>query len=143
MSLDRGVSRRAALRAILVGTLTAAWTRGAGAALWDSPALGEGLADRAAACVSMDRLLAQLGVCYLRNADAEASIPLLLSRIGERWPDGTKALERLSFKSLRYALAAIVRRDLERTDVVLVDGWVLARSEARLYAIAHLVRDQR
>ena len=135
--------RRLALRAILFGAAAAVCGRGAALlGRYEAPA-GDAMAAWVAEFVPGDGLLSDLGARYLAAAATEASIPSLLVRIGERWPGGAKELVSLPSGSLRAALTAVVRRDLERADVVLVDGWVLARSEARLYAIAHLLRHQR
>jgi hypothetical protein len=140
MSVRAGVKRRVVLRAMLLGALAAVFARGTAFASRDGAAASRGLAERAAECVPTDRLLAELGARYLADTGTEASVSSLLARIAERWPAGATDLAQLSPRSLRRALAIIVQRDLERADVVLVDGWVLARSEARLYAVAQLVR---
>lgn len=140
MNIQNPMKRRMVLRAILLGATAAVTGRVLAFAAWGRVVAGSGLAERATQCVPDDRLVAELGGCYLADSAREASVPYLLARIGERWPAGTTDLVRLPPRSLRRALASIALRDFERADVVLVDGWVLARSEARLYAVAHLVR---
>lgn len=132
--------RRLMLHAMLLGVAAASSAR---AMVLANRAVGDdrrGLAASVARCLDPDPQVAALGAGYLGETGQEASVAHLLERIGERWPGGVPGLASLSAHSLRLALADIALRDFTRADVVLVDGWVLARSEARLYALAHLVR---
>jgi hypothetical protein len=99
------------------------------------------LARRMADCVAADRWLTHLGQCYLRES-GPTNAQQLTDAIAGCWPGGNADLTGLGRASLRQALAAIAREDLRRADVTVVDGWVLARCEARLYAIAALIQGQ-
>ncbi|OIR07133.1 hypothetical protein GALL_107220 [mine drainage metagenome] len=139
MMRRNSMKRRLVLRSMLLGAvlvLCRSFAFSASAADLAQP----GLAERVARCLDPDPQVAALGVGYLEAVRQEASVAHLLERIGERWPSGVSGLACLSARSLRRALADIALRDFARVDVVRVDGWVLARSEARLYALAHLVR---
>ena len=68
-----------------------------------------------------------IGRAYLRSAPEEAD-PAFLARV----------LGLDNATDLRRMLAARNKRDFECGDVVLVEGWVLARSEARACAHASL-----
>jgi hypothetical protein len=76
-----------------------------------------------------------LGRAYLAEAGEEASPALLACRIGAACGLDASALAALPEPALRRALADAVRRDFAQGDTVMVRGWVLARSEARLYAL--------
>ena len=43
-------------------------------------------------------------------------------------------------EELRDAIADLTREDLACRDMVIVDGWVLARAEAEVLALVHLGR---
>jgi hypothetical protein len=76
-----------------------------------------------------------LGRAYLAETPEEASPPLLACCIGEACGAEPGMLAALPEPALRRTLADAVRRDFARGDTVVVRGWVLARSEARLYAL--------
>ena len=140
MNIRNPMKRRMLLRAILLGATAGVSARALAFSARGTLVVTPGLAERATQCVSDDRFVGELGACYLADSNEEGSVPFLLERIGERWPAGTTDLVGLPSHSLRRALASIALRDFEQADVVLVDGWVLARSEARLYAVAYMVR---
>jgi hypothetical protein len=79
---------------------------------------------------------AALGAAYLRRAPEEAEAASLVARLFpgvasaalERWPDG----------ALRAALAGRLAEDFAQSRTVVLQGWVLSRSEARLFAAAAL-----
>lgn len=132
--------RRLLLQAMLLGVAAASSAGGFALVTGAFGGTRRGLAERVARCLNQDPQVSALGAGYVGLVGREASVAHLLERIGERWPSGVPGLARLSARSLRLALAGIALRDFSRADVVLVDGWVLARSEARVYALAHLVR---
>ena len=140
MMRRNSMRRRLLLHAMLLGVAAASSARAFALATRGVGGAGHGLTERVARCLDLDPQVVALGAAYLGAVGQEASVAHLLERIGERWPSGVTGLARLSARSLRLALADIALRDFARADVVLVDGWVLARSEARLYALAHLVR---
>jgi hypothetical protein len=84
----------------------------------------------------------RLGRAYLDDHPAEADAGTLV-----RWldlalaaRDGAAASSRAD---LTAALAALVQDEYVSAPVVRVDGWLLAPSEARLYALAALANDSK
>jgi hypothetical protein len=79
-----------------------------------------------------------LGAAYLRQAPEEAEPGCLLSRL---FPDAaTEVLERWSDGVLRSTLARRLAEDFANSRTVVLQGWVLSRSEARLFAAAALAQ---
>lgn len=118
------------------------WTRrallGAGVAALAGAGLLVWTGRRAAETARADALVA-----VLRDRNAA-------SRVGERiltelpaWGDATALRRTLgggSSVGLAARVAQHVREDFDGGRVVLVDGWVLAETEARLYTLAALSR---
>lgn len=77
------------------------------------------------------RSAARLGASCLAMVD-DGRLALTWQRLRERRPTRTQ--------ELREELAGLVRDDLRRRDMVIVDGWVLARAEAEALALVHLAR---
>lgn len=77
------------------------------------------------------RSAARLGASCLAAVDEER-LAETCRRLRERRPTQTR--------ELREAIAGLVRDDLARRDMVIVDGWVLARAEAEALALVHLAR---
>jgi hypothetical protein len=80
-----------------------------------------------------DRLAARLGRLHLRQ-DPSA---------GERGRSLTVELDDPQAPSKQERLLERSRADFEKLDIVTVDGWVMARSEADLCAAVHLDRKLR
>jgi hypothetical protein len=82
---------------------------------------------------------ARLGAAYLRSAPAMADVAALVAAIRRDCPD----LEAVAASTNRDQVLGAVRewvgRDFAQGAVVSVGGWVLARTEARLAALAALV----
>ncbi|MDB5409507.1 MAG: hypothetical protein JWL84_4419 [Rhodospirillales bacterium] len=79
---------------------------------------------------------AVLGAAYLRQAPGEATPESLVAGL---FPGVTSsALERWSDAALRSALAQRLAEDFAQSRTVILRGWVLSRSEARLFAAAAL-----
>jgi hypothetical protein len=76
---------------------------------------------------------AVIGRAYLASHPEEAGLDAVL-----------RHLEGLTDASgdVRGAIAARLRRDFEERDTVRLDGWVLARTEARLCALCALLNDR-
>jgi hypothetical protein len=70
-----------------------------------------------------------LGACYLREHPHEADV--------RRFSDLASGPE-ASREAFRRRIATARRRDLEEGRVLVVNGWQLARTEARLCALAAL-----
>jgi hypothetical protein len=102
--------------------------------LESAPARGERLAgllrDEEGACT--------IGRAYLRAVPAEASPTVLTVRVAERLPGGLAAVDTISDDRLRELLVEASAEDFHDLRTVEVRGWVLARTEARLCALAAL-----
>jgi hypothetical protein len=82
---------------------------------------------------------AALGAAYLCQAPEDAEPGHLVARL---FPDTSSAvLERWSDSALRSALARRLIEDFAHSRTVILQGWVLSRSEARLFAAAALAQD--
>jgi hypothetical protein len=77
---------------------------------------------------------------YLRAVPAEASRGVLTAHVVERVPGGSQALATASDGRLRELLLDATSEDFAALRTVEVRGWVLARTEARLCALAALRR---
>ncbi len=80
---------------------------------------------------------AAVGRAYLETVSDEATVERLSALIAGELQDG--ALASIGDDGLRERLAAVRRRDFEREHVVVVRGWVLSRTEARLCALSCLM----
>ncbi|MGH3037022.1 MAG: hypothetical protein ACRDMU_07550 [Gaiellaceae bacterium] len=77
---------------------------------------------------------------YLRAFPAEASRSALTARVAERLPGGSRVLATASDDRLRELLLHATSADFGELETVELRGWVLARTEARLCALAALHR---
>jgi hypothetical protein len=75
---------------------------------------------------------------YLRQVPAEASARVLTARVAERLPGGLGAIDGASDARLRELLLRTAVEDFRDLRTVELHGWVLARAEARLCALAAL-----
>lgn len=87
-------------------------------------ALGEGAAVRS------------VGLECLGCGAAESDPATLIQALRESLADRGLAAAESDPEALRAALASVRRDEFAAGEVVLVDGWMLARSEARSYALA-------
>jgi hypothetical protein len=78
---------------------------------------------------------------YLRRVPAEASPVVLTARVAERLPGGLGAVDTASDGRLRELLLRATAEDFRDLQTVELGGWVLARTEARLCALAALDGD--
>jgi hypothetical protein len=76
-----------------------------------------------------------LGTAYLEGSPDEARPEALVSILLEGVPPPLTA----DRESLAPRLHERNRRDFETGNVIEVDGWILGRTEARLYALASLL----
>lgn len=81
----------------------------------------------------------KVGEAYLGTFPVERSIPRLLDRIERRLPGGARTVREASERTLRALVTDGIRQDFRHERTVLVHGWILAETEARLYALAALV----
>jgi hypothetical protein len=75
---------------------------------------------------------------YVRAFPAEASRGVLTARVVEQLPGGSRAAATASDDRLRELLLRATAADFEDLRTVELRGWVLARTEARLCALAAL-----
>lgn len=131
----RGLDRRRFIAAALALTAGAATLRQPLAGLpdggeADAPALLATLGDSAAA--------GRIGAAYLAAHPEEASPDLLVQQLTGSLGIGSDALPATQSALLR-ALVNQVEQEYCTAPLVRADGWLLAPSEARLYALAALV----
>jgi hypothetical protein len=79
-----------------------------------------------------------VGRDYLRQVSAEASPGVLTARVAERLPGGLGTIDTVSDDRLRELLLSATAEDFRDLRTVELDGWVLAKTEARLCALAAL-----
>jgi hypothetical protein len=120
-----------ALIGLCAGVL-ASGSGGCGEVRSNSDALGEWLRDCGAGFFADLSALHRLGAIYLATHPEERS-RALLSHLLIAGDDGT----------IPSRLLSAVARDWSSHHVAVVDGWLLARTEARLCAILHLEEDAR
>jgi hypothetical protein len=76
---------------------------------------------------------------YLRQVPAEASPGVLTARVAERLPGGLGTIDTAPDGRLRELLLSAAAEDFRDLRTMELHGWVLARTEARLCALAALV----
>jgi hypothetical protein len=82
----------------------------------------------------------EIGRAYLRAHPSEADAERLVVGITGDWEQGPAELDRLGRDALRLRLREQIRTDFAQSRTVLVDGWVLAASEARLFGLSALIQ---
>jgi hypothetical protein len=82
----------------------------------------------------------EIGRAYLRAHPSEADPERLVAGITGDWEQGPAELDRLGRDALRLRLREQIRTDFAQSRTVLVDGWVLAASEARLFGLSALIQ---
>jgi hypothetical protein len=75
---------------------------------------------------------------YLRQVPVEASPVVLTARVAERLPGGLGTIDTASDARLRALLSSVSAEDFRDLRTMELHGWVLARTEARLCALAAL-----
>jgi hypothetical protein len=129
VNLSIGAAGRREFIVAFIGLWAGAWAHAAegGKAGADAAALCDWLRN-CAACLFPDlTALRRLGAIYLSAHPEERSRALLAHRLIAD-ADGT----------IPARLLSAVARDWSNNHVAVVDGWLLARSEARLCALLHL-----
>ena len=95
--------------------------------------------------VSNHRGAARLGAAYLRTAPGEADLEKLVCALTSDNPDLVGSIEARDHEARDRVRSGVRRQivaDFERDAVVTLDGWILSRTEVRLAALAHMVRDR-
>lgn len=82
----------------------------------------------------------EIGRAYLRAHPSEADQERLVAGITGDWEQGPAELDRLGRDALRLRLREQIRTDFAQSRTVLVDGWVLSASEARLFGLSALIQ---
>ena len=82
--------------------------------------------------VNDQRSAGRIGELYIAGNPLESDVELLASEV----TDGGAVANRIA---LRRRFAALRERDFTNEDIVIVEGWVLARVEARICALIHLL----
>jgi len=87
-----------------------------------------------------DLEVSQVGKAYLVVQPDESSVERLISEIERAGLDERRGFDQPSTHDLGLALANAVRHDFQCGRIVNVQGWRLSQTEARVCALAHLVR---
>jgi hypothetical protein len=82
----------------------------------------------------------EIGRAYLRAHPSEADPERLVAGITGGWEEGPAELDQLGRDALRLRLREQIRTDFAEGRTVLVDGWMLAASEARLFGLSALIQ---
>ena len=83
---------------------------------------------------------ARLGAAYMESTPAEATLSSILRGLFSDVPKLADMAAGNGEKELSRTLELAISADFERGDVVSIDGWIIARTEARLSALALLTR---
>jgi hypothetical protein len=134
MTVQRRIRRRTFLLGAAGLGVSLAWWYG------PSPFRGEFLprSERLASLLEHVDGARTVGREYLRQVPAEASPGVLAARVAERLPGGLATVDTASDGLLRELLLSAVAEDFRDLRTMELDGWVLARTEARLCALAAL-----
>lgn len=90
-------------------------------------------------CLPPRRVCAHAGLIYGAQNPSEASVDALLAVLDARRAAlGPPAGE--AVRGTSEVLNALVQKDLAGNDVVMIDGWLVTRTEARLCALATLAK---
>jgi hypothetical protein len=79
-----------------------------------------------------------VGQAYLDAVPEEASLPLLVDLISQGIPGGRRTIRGESSDRLRGLLVDRIGVDFEQGHVLSVRGWLLSRTEVRLYSLVAL-----
>jgi hypothetical protein len=134
MTVPRRMRRRTFLLAAAGLGASVAWRSG------PSPFRGASLSrsERLASLLKDVEGARGVGREYLRQVPAEASPGVLTARVAERLPGGLGTIDTLSDGRLRELLLSAAAEDFRDLRTMELHGWVLARTEARLCALASL-----
>jgi hypothetical protein len=102
---------------------------------WNRP---DPLTPRLTALFAHPGSAAIVGQAYLRTASAETDERRLVALVCEALPGGRAGAALSTTRQLHDHVRDAQRRDFAQGRVVRVDGWILARTEARLCALAAL-----
>ena len=135
MSVPRTMGRRTFLLAATGLGASIVWRSLGFWPLSGSPSSGS---ERLAGLLTHEESARLVGREYLRVVPTEASTRLLTVRVVERLPGGSRTLEATNDDRLRELVLRATVEDFEDLRTIELHGWVLARTEARLCALAAL-----
>jgi hypothetical protein len=82
-----------------------------------------------------------VGAAYLRTVREEFDVESIFKALTLQAPELMGVIGASEPESVKAAVRRQVVMDFESDSVVQVDGWILSRTEVRLAALAHMVRD--
>jgi hypothetical protein len=134
MTVPRRIRRRTFLLAAAGLGASVAWRFG------PSPFRGASLSrsERLASLLKDVEGARGVGRDYMRQVPGEASPGVLTARVAERLPGGLGTIDTASGDRLRELLLSAASEDFRDLRTMELDGWVLAKTEARLCALAAL-----
>jgi hypothetical protein len=100
-----------------------------------------GAAKRLAGVLRHPDSAARLGRLYLESTPGEADAARLVMLIGTARGPALPAITDATDESLRSGLEERIRNDFINGKTVVVDGWLLSPTEARLCALVSLLRN--
>ena len=80
-----------------------------------------------------------VGQAYLRSLPGSVDVEFLLDSMWRHEPGPHRSFHRLPTAEVRIILQNKIRNDFAAGRTVVVRGWLLSQTEARLYAIAALL----
>ncbi len=95
--------------------------------------------ERLAGALDHPESAAVIGRAYLEVFPREASPGVLAARLVERIPGGLGMVSAASETKVRELLRRSIAEDFSDLEIVLLQGWVFARTEARLCALTALL----
>lgn len=129
------LSRRSFILSLLSGLVAAATLQGCG-----SPYDRTQLAQLLSRTIGDPAAAKRFGDAYLLAYPDEAGIDPLVDQIDAVLIKGYgQGLDSADPKLLAEQLAAQIKDEYRRGEAIQVDGWILSRSEARLYALIALL----
>ena len=134
----RSTRRRFVTSTLWIGFLAFLQPREAWA-LWLQRRRSDSLGTRFVEILEHKKSAEIVGLAYLRGVPAEASEETLTERIRSDLSRSEDELCGTDFESLRKLLRLRTRRDFEEGRTVRLEGWIMSRTEARLFALATLV----
>jgi hypothetical protein len=134
MTLPRTMARRTFLLGATGLDLSLVWrSLGFWPALQASPSVNM----RLVGLLNHEESARAVGRAYLRVVPTEASPVVLTARLVEGLPGGLRTLSTVHDSRLRELVSRGIVEDFRDLRIVELQGWVLARTEARLCALVY------
>jgi hypothetical protein len=122
------------------------WFLWGGAALWWAvlflttvgSVTRQGLIERLTGALDHQESAAVIGRAYVQAFPRESSPRVLAALLVERIPGGLRAVSAGSETQVRELLRRTIAEDFSDLEIVVLHGWVFARTEARLCALTAL-----